>query len=41
MGDGANPYAGVILDSVGHVYGMTSAGGHATDAAGTVFEIKP
>jgi uncharacterized repeat protein (TIGR03803 family) len=40
-GDGANPYAGVILDSAGHVYGTTLAGGHATDAAGTVFEIMP
>jgi len=40
-GDGANPYAGVILDSVGHVYGTTLAGGHARIPAGTVFEATP
>ncbi|HSY64150.1 MAG TPA: choice-of-anchor tandem repeat GloVer-containing protein [Terriglobales bacterium] len=40
-GDGANPYAGVILDSAGRVFGTTLSGGHATIAAGTVFEKTP
>jgi hypothetical protein len=29
--DGADPYAGVILDTVGNLYGTTSLGGHPTD----------
>jgi uncharacterized repeat protein (TIGR03803 family) len=37
--DGANPYAGVILDPAGHVYGTTFNGGHL--GYGTVFEITP
>jgi uncharacterized repeat protein (TIGR03803 family) len=36
--DGANPYAGVILDAAGHVYGTTFNGGRGY---GTVFEIEP
>jgi uncharacterized repeat protein (TIGR03803 family) len=36
--DGANPYAGVILDPAGHLYGTTLNGG---GGFGTVFEIVP
>ncbi len=37
--DGGHPYAGVILDAAGNLYGTTAAGG-AYDA-GTVFEVSP
>lgn len=36
--DGANPYAGLIFDSAGNLYGTTGAGGLS---AGTVFELTP
>jgi len=39
IGDGAVPYAGVIGDAAGNLYGTTSAGGSAGD--GTVFELTP
>jgi uncharacterized repeat protein (TIGR03803 family) len=35
--NGANPYAGVIEDAAGNLFGTTSSGG--ADGAGTVFEI--
>lgn len=35
--DGAYPYAKVILDSAGNLYGTTAGGG--TDQNGVVFEI--
>jgi uncharacterized repeat protein (TIGR03803 family) len=38
VGDGAVPYAGVIRDSAGNLYGTTSAGGAKGD--GTVFELS-
>jgi len=37
--DGAVPYAGVIRDAAGNLYGTTSAGGYYGD--GTVFELTP
>ena len=35
--DGANPYGGLISDSAGHFYGMSSAGG--TSHSGVVFKV--
>jgi uncharacterized repeat protein (TIGR03803 family) len=37
--DGAQPYAGVILDQAGHLYGTTLSGG--AHGAGVVFEVIP
>ncbi len=37
--DGAAPYAGLILDSAGNLYGTTTAGG--AFGQGTVFELSP
>jgi len=37
--DGALPYAGVIFDAAGNLYGTTSAGG--AHKGGTVFELSP
>jgi uncharacterized repeat protein (TIGR03803 family) len=37
--DGANPYSTVVLDSLGHLYGMTAAGG--ASGAGVVFGMTP
>jgi len=36
-GDGANPYAGVVLDSAGNLYGTTFRGGQSV--FGTVFKL--
>jgi uncharacterized repeat protein (TIGR03803 family) len=36
--DGASPYAGLLMDASGNLYGTTSAGGASGD--GTVFEIS-
>lgn len=38
-GDGANPYAGVILDKQGNLYGTTTVGG--VSDFGTVFKVSP
>ena len=37
--DGINPFAGLVLDSKGNLYGTTNSGG--TNGAGTVFELSP
>jgi uncharacterized repeat protein (TIGR03803 family) len=37
--DGYSPYAGLIMDSAGNLYGTTYSGG--VDGLGTVFELKP
>ncbi|HXM20124.1 MAG TPA: choice-of-anchor tandem repeat GloVer-containing protein [Terriglobales bacterium] len=38
-GDGAGPFAGLILDAAGNLYGTTRGGG--TYNGGTVYEIEP
>jgi uncharacterized repeat protein (TIGR03803 family) len=37
--DGANPYAGLVRDTKGNLYGTTVSGG--TSNAGTVFKVTP
>jgi uncharacterized repeat protein (TIGR03803 family) len=42
--DGADPFAGLIFDAVGNLYGTTTAGGNckiATSGCGIVFELTP
>jgi uncharacterized repeat protein (TIGR03803 family) len=40
-GDGYAPYAGVIVDGQGNVYGTTEYGGNTSCNCGVVFEITP
>jgi uncharacterized repeat protein (TIGR03803 family) len=37
--DGAQPHGGLIMDSAGNLYGMTSSGGY--NDAGAVYELSP
>ena len=37
--DGGSPYAGVIVDASGNLYGTTTIGG--TNDSGTLFELSP
>ncbi len=39
LGDGAQPYGGLIADAAGNLYGTTASGG--TTDFGTVFKITP
>ena len=39
--DGIHPYAGLVMDTNGNLYGTTISGGGGSGAAGTVFELTP
>jgi uncharacterized repeat protein (TIGR03803 family) len=39
--DGIHPYAGLVLDKTGNLYGTTVSGGGTGSAAGIVFEMTP
>ncbi|HEX4157665.1 MAG TPA: choice-of-anchor tandem repeat GloVer-containing protein [Rhizomicrobium sp.] len=39
--DGANPFAGVIIDAHGNLFGTTNQGGNGQYADGTAFELSP
>lgn len=42
QGDGGVPYAGIILDSSGNLYGAATAGGEGgSEGGGTVFKLTP
>ena len=38
--DGANPSAGIIQDSAGHLFGATTTNGDTEKLAGTVYELS-
>ena len=38
---GGNPYAGVVMDSAGNLYGTAMSGGNDQGASGLVFELSP
>jgi uncharacterized repeat protein (TIGR03803 family) len=39
IGDGVNPYTGLVVDTAGNLYGVTYLGGSA--GSGVVFEVSP
>jgi uncharacterized repeat protein (TIGR03803 family) len=39
--DGATPYAGLIFDKAGNLYGAATQGGDGSGGGGTVFELTP
>ena len=39
--DGGTPWAGVVVDASGSVYGATTQGGWGADGGGTVFKLSP
>jgi hypothetical protein len=39
--DGGSPYASLIFDTAGNLYGTTSQGGTGVPGAGVVFEVAP
>jgi uncharacterized repeat protein (TIGR03803 family) len=39
--DGGTPYAGLILDSAGNLYGAATQGGLGSNAGGSLFELSP
>jgi uncharacterized repeat protein (TIGR03803 family) len=39
--DGSYPYAGVVFDSKGNLYGTTPTGGTVVPGTGTVYELSP
>jgi len=39
IGDGCNPYSGVVFDAAGNIYGNTSSGGASGD--GTIYQLMP
>ncbi len=39
--DGANPYAALVFDGNGALYGTTASGGHVGYGLGTVFKLTP
>jgi len=39
--DGAVPYAGLVFDSSGNLYGAATEGGNNTNGGGTVFQLTP
>jgi len=42
LSDGGTPYAGIVIDTAGNLFGATTEGGQGgTNGGGTVFEISP
>jgi uncharacterized repeat protein (TIGR03803 family) len=39
--DGGVPYAGLIFDQGGHLFGAATDGGNGTNGGGTIFELTP
>jgi uncharacterized repeat protein (TIGR03803 family) len=39
--DGLNPFAGVVLDAQGNIFGANSGGGSTACSCGTVYELSP